>query len=409
MSLPAEVDPPPGRIASIDVLRGLDVLLMLFVNELAGVRGAPRFLLHTPPSGDGITITDVVFPAFLFIMGMAIPLAIGGRLARGQTRGGVARHVLTRGLALLVMGLLMVNGEHAGDHGPLSPELWNALLVVGIVMVWGTSAVAAARFVRALGMALLLLLALGYPASDGVGLLQLRPYYWGILGLIGWSYLVSAAVYLALGDRPAALVGGVVLLYCVYVGAEIGHVAWLNALEPHLIGRWIAAHAAVALSGTALGVGLVRERALGGAPSRIAKQALGHAAAFAAAGLLLHTAGKLDPGFWVNKVLATPPWCLLSSAWTCLAWTLVYWLVDVKGWRPWRVVSMAGENALVAYLLPLFLLSVFALSAPLFGGLNPYETLGRATSAGFVRAAVFAWVVVRLGGWLRSRGVRLQL
>ena len=57
------------RVLSIDVLRGLDVLLMLFVNEVAGVRGAPAFLLHTPHDADGMTITDVVFPAFLFIVG----------------------------------------------------------------------------------------------------------------------------------------------------------------------------------------------------------------------------------------------------------------------------------------------------------------------------------------------------
>ena len=81
------------RVLSIDVLRGLDVLLMLFVNEVAGVRGAPAFLLHTPHDADGMTITDVVFPAFLFIVGMAIPMALGGRLRREENRAAVWRHV----------------------------------------------------------------------------------------------------------------------------------------------------------------------------------------------------------------------------------------------------------------------------------------------------------------------------
>ena len=64
---------------------------MLFVNEMAGVKDTPAFLRHLPATADGMTITDVVFPAFLFITGMAIPLALGARLcARRFARRGVA-------------------------------------------------------------------------------------------------------------------------------------------------------------------------------------------------------------------------------------------------------------------------------------------------------------------------------
>src|SRR5512146_2932954 len=100
------MDRPP-RVIAIDVLRGLDVWLMLFVNEMAGVHGTPAWLLHKKASDDGMTITDVVFPAFLFIVGMAIPLALGGRLRRGEGKSSVWRHVLTRTAALLVMGVFM--------------------------------------------------------------------------------------------------------------------------------------------------------------------------------------------------------------------------------------------------------------------------------------------------------------
>ena len=114
------------RVLSIDLLRGADVLLMLFVNEVAGVTGAPAFLLHKPSDVDGMTITDLVFPAFLFIVGIVIPFALGGRLRRGEPRGEVWRHVLTRALALVVMGVLMVNAEH-GVSGVLSaPRLERA-------------------------------------------------------------------------------------------------------------------------------------------------------------------------------------------------------------------------------------------------------------------------------------------
>ena len=86
---PAPVAPRAPRVLSIDLLRGADVLLMLFVNEVAGVTEAPAFLLHKGADADGMTVTDLVFPAFLFIVGIAVPFALGGRLRRGESRLGV--------------------------------------------------------------------------------------------------------------------------------------------------------------------------------------------------------------------------------------------------------------------------------------------------------------------------------
>src|SRR2546426_7351596 len=96
------------RETSIDLVRGADVLLMLFVNEMAGVRGTPAFLLHKAHDVDGMTITDVVFPAFLFITGLAIPFALGGRLRRGDTGGGWGP-IPTPPIPPPVMGGLIVN------------------------------------------------------------------------------------------------------------------------------------------------------------------------------------------------------------------------------------------------------------------------------------------------------------
>jgi len=403
------------RIVSIDLLRGLDVLLMLFVNELAGVRGAPAFLLHTPSSADGMTITDVVFPAFLFITGMALPLALGARLRRGDTRASVWRHVLVRSAGLLVLGALMANAEHVSDDGLLSGELWNLLMTLAVVLAWQASArggepAGLARW-RWVGVALLVVLAFLYRGGDAGGVMQLRPHWWGILGLIGWAYLVAASVYLWSGERPGLLVGATALLYCLYLADEAGHAPSLVALHPLVnIGRNLGAHAGVTLSGTLLGVLLTRHRREGRAPHTFIAPALGYAVGLATAGWLLYALRDLDRAFWINKVLATAPWCLLTSGITTAVWLAVFALTDVGAFSTLpKVVAMAGENALVAYLLAPFLLSAFALSGSLLGGVNFYETLSQPVWLGILRSALFAYLVVRLCGALRSLGVRMQL
>jgi predicted acyltransferase len=201
----------------------------------------------------------------------------------------------------------------------------------------------------------------------------------------------------------------VALFYCVALAEAAGGRAWLGALRP-LVGPVIGTHGALVLAGALLGVLLARHRREGGSSWRFALRVVGFAVALGVAGGLLHSLNGLHTAFRVSKIHATLPWGLFSSALTCAAWALLFVLVDVVGWRRWpRSVTIAGENPLIAYLMAPFLLSVFALLASLSGGTNYYETLGQTTGVGLVRSAVFAWLVVRLSGWMRSRGVRVQL
>ena len=72
------------RILSIDVFRGFTIFMMVFVNDLAGVGNIPDWMKHMPADADAMTFVDVVFPAFLFIVGMAIPFAVKNRLEKGR-------------------------------------------------------------------------------------------------------------------------------------------------------------------------------------------------------------------------------------------------------------------------------------------------------------------------------------
>jgi len=277
-------------------------------------------------------------------------------------------------------------------------------MTVAVVLVFAEpGAEGRVRVWRWSGFVLLALLILVYRADGVSGWIQIRPYWWGILGLIGWAYLVAASAYLLAGERPAVLVGVVALLYLVALADEANAIGVLRAIRPVVhVGRALGAHGALVLSGAVLGLALRRHRAEARPAAGFVIPALGFALACAVAGGLVHALHDVHPAFEISKIRAT-------AAWTALAWTATYASVDVAGHGRWpRAIATAGENALVIYLLAPLLLSVFEVIGVGLGW-NPYESLGRSLAVGVVRSVVFAWVVVRLSGWMRARGLRLRL
>lgn len=85
----SEKDMKPERLASLDAFRGFDILVMTFVNYIAGMAAVPFILRHAPADMDAFTLTDVVFPGFLFILGVAIPLSLQKRIVQGDSLGRI--------------------------------------------------------------------------------------------------------------------------------------------------------------------------------------------------------------------------------------------------------------------------------------------------------------------------------
>jgi len=402
--------PSSRRLLSVDLARGLDVLLMLFVNEMAGVTGTPAFLRHVAPDVDGMTLTDVVFPAFLFITGMSIPLAIGARLRAGDARIRIVRHVVLRSASLIVIGVLMVNAEQGSAPGWLSPDGWNVLMTIAVLLVWQAPAGRLRRWrplLMALGAASLIALAFLYRSTEAAGIIQLRPQWWGILGLIGWSYLVAALVYLVAGNRPVVLGAASVLLYGLYFAEAFGLIGRMPYLHA---GSTVGSHAALVASGTAVMAWLTRHRDRGGAPGRVGWYAIAYGALLIAAGWLVHQFRDVHAAFWISKVQATPAWCLISGGITCVAWAILYEVVEIKGWRGWpRMIVTAGQMALLAYLIAPLLLSLFEMTAPLTGGVNLYGALGDQLIVGTIRSVLFACLVAWICGRMRTIGFEPRL
>lgn len=412
MSEPIQSSQSGGRIVSIDALRGLTILVMIFVNDLAGVTGTPAWMQHAHSGSDSMTFVDVVFPAFLFIVGMSIPFAIGRRLDRGERLWSIGRHVLTRTLGLLIIGVFMVNTESMED-GSLANNLWIFFMYLAVMLVWNELPREAgpkrriAVGVRMAGIALLVILAFLYRNPEASGWIQLRTSWWGILGLIGWAYLVACTVYIIFWKNLTALLGCAAILYCIFLADQVGFFTWIPILPDYVgIGSMWGSQAAITLSGVILGAILTPGSPAQSHGGRM-RWAFLYGLGLFITGVLLHSLRDVNEMFIIDKNAATPPWCLICSAITAWVWTAIYWLMDVRGWTCWAVIiAPAGQNPLFAYILAPILYAAYSLVG--LSGLY-FDTLGGQFAVGFWRSLAFTFFVTWLTGFLYKKGLRLRL
>src|SRR6202012_4188706 len=109
MSAPSETPWPsltaarPARLLSIDILRGLTIAFMILVNNNGDEHHAYWPLKHA--AWNGFTPTDLVFPTFLFLVGVSTVFSTASRLAQGATKTSIFLHTLRRGVILFLLGL----------------------------------------------------------------------------------------------------------------------------------------------------------------------------------------------------------------------------------------------------------------------------------------------------------------
>ena len=347
---------PRRRIVSIDAFRGLTILVMVFVNQLAGVSGVPQWARHMKADADAMSFVDVVFPAFLFIVGMSIPFALAQRQARGDDGVALQQHVLARTLGLVVLGLFMVNAEDGFNPArmPFNIGWWSLGLYLCTWLIWGVygSAAAGGRNTwRAVGVLGLLALACAYRGGPD-GKAWMTHQWWGILGLIGWSYLISASTYLAGRARISLLLAATAACVAFY---SLCHAfpadAWPNWADLTDCGGLVCETSLTLLGVATALVFLARpdERA----PLRRFGQAAALIVACVVAGALLR------PAYTISKIYASPTWCLYSAAICIALFAVLHALVDLRGHARWvRWVAPVASQPLVAYLIPFVVVGI---------------------------------------------------
>ncbi len=222
--------------------------------------------------------------------------------------------------------------------------------------------------------------------------------WYGILGLIGWAYLVAALVFLVFRTNRTAILGCMVLLMCLFVADKNGLFEgfWLHRIVG--IGGTLGSQAAIAVCGLLMGSMLTAADMTSlKARTRFTFWLI---AGCAAAALLLNRP------YGISKNNATPSWCLWACAITAALWYALYLISDV---RPVKIISrplaLAGQNVLLAYLISEMLpglLNALRLS-------DGFGQLAMNLPSAIARSTLCALVILVISASLNRIGFRLKL
>lgn len=389
------------RVLSIDIMRGLTLFLMLFVNDLY-VDGVPEWLVHTKADFDGMGLADWVFPGFLFMVGMAVPFAIQSRLKAGDTYPRVLVHIFVRTVSLLIIGIFMMNSSHLNSElAGINKNLWAILMYLSVFLIWN-------QYRNLSGTVLLLLKGIGFVGlialaavfrsgtPENVGWLQTG--WWGILGLIGWGYFVAAVVYLICKDSLLKTVVFWVLFLVLNMLSQLNLLDFLDTIKP-IFGVIIDGNVpSIVITGLVFSLIL----------RNLEKQDLTKfiIAGVVFGGAVLGLGFILRNWFIISKLMGTPSWAMICNGISVLVFMLLYIIIDVMGRKKWAAVfKPAGQNSLTTYLAPDILYHlIWMFSIPVL--FYKQSELQWVVVSGSI---VWAFAMIGFAALLSKIGIRLKL
>jgi predicted acyltransferase len=377
--------------------------VMIFVNALSGVQGLPWWTYHAHANEDVMTYVDMVFPFFLFVVGMSLPLSVSQRLKRNSSLPLLWMHVIVRSLSLLVLGLILANAERSDLRMPISGSTWAvialvcAMLYLNVYQKWERFP-AYSLVLRILGfVGVVISLAIFQGTGRDGHAVWLNFSYPEILGLIALSYLAVAILYIPTRRwRWAPPVWFVLLVsLCAFTTARIVTLPRHCSLYVWPFGN--GAMACIIMAGV-----ITSSIFLGAAARDNLRRTMTYAVSF---GVLMLAAGRALTPLGISKIRATPTWSLYSIGASVLLFTLLYWICDVKQWTRWTFfVRPAGSNTLLTYLLPD--LWYFLLSAM---GITIIDSSFNSGWQGVVKTFIFTFFILGIAWVLTKAKLRLQL
>jgi len=389
------------RLASIDVIRALTMYFMVFVNDLWTDKSIPEWLEHAPAKADAMGFADIIFPAFLFIVGLSIPFSQQSRLSRGESKFQVFQHIILRSIALIVMGFFQMNMENYSNQSLLPQSIWVILVTVSFFLIWmdyPKEKIKKIRWLQISGIVILILMAAIYKGNSPHGIIWMQPHWWGILGLIGWAYFACASISLFAEEKLVWLV--IFLGFFVFFNSAVmlhGPVfAGTFARFIDSFGLGNASNSSITILGVICAV-LYR---------KFSEKTIKIEVILILIAVILFSFGFATRPLWgISKIRATPSWTTICAAISILTFALLIFLVDKKGKENWfKAIKPAGTSTLTCYLLPYLheaiFLSIIGIHLPL---------IIRTGWMGAIKSLVFALIIVLITGWLEKRRLRLKI
>ena len=306
--------PPPAtssaRMISLDVLRGVTIAFMIMVNN----NGTHPYHPFEHSAWNGWTPTDLVFPTFLFLVGVTTVFSLESRFSRGDSPASMLPRILRRFILLVFFGLI-VNGfpyfnlAHLRIYGVLQ-RIAVCYLCASLLYLWDRR-----------------------PATKIVLLIVLLIGYWVLMRWVPVPGYGVPGRNMPFLDKDANIVAWLdrhIFPGRLYEGKRDpeGLLSDLPALATTLLGVLTA-------------LWLRTSRALGR-----------KCAGLLAGGVVCILLGELwNPWFPINKKLWTSSYVLFAGGCSLVLWALILWMVDLRGWKKrWTPFWLVfGTNAIAAY------------------------------------------------------------
>lgn len=363
------------RLLSLDVFRGLTIAGMILVNNPGDWGNIYPPLRHAV--WHGCTPTDWIFPFFLFIVGVAISIALGKRKDRGDAPSAMYRKIGYRALVIFALGLFLAafpKFKFEGNASLLNVHyvlLSIAMLAVFVREVFDQELFQQASYQQArkwLGYAALAaalgMLIIGWNHYQ-LGTLRIP----GVLQRIAVVYAIASLLFLHFSPR-AMFATGVILLLGYWGLMTLVPVPGGIApnLEPETnLGAWF--DRAVlgtqhlwsqsktwdpeGILSTIPAIGTAIAGILTGELLRSSKSGMEKVKWMLISGVILTVLGQVwNLAFPINKSLWTSSYVLYVGGLAQIFLGITYWIIDLKGWKAWsKPFEVYGTNALFAFVL----------------------------------------------------------
>jgi len=304
-----------NRLLSVDVFRGLTMAAMILVNNPGSWEYIYPPLEHA--HWNGCTPTDLIFPFFLFIVGMAIPFALGKRKLAGADNGKIIVKILRRSAILFALGLLSYLFPYFDFANMRIPGVLQRIAVVYF-------------------FASFIFLFFHKKGQRNIAVIILLGY---------WALMTLMPVP---GHGPANLNPDTNLAAWLDHSLMAGHM-WLEKSDPEGLLSTLPS-IATAILGILAGTWIKSRR-----------EEYQKVSGLLISGALLTLAGLAwDMVFPINKSLWTSSYVLYTGGLALTTFGIIYWLVDVKKSRNWTLPFTAyGANCLAVYMASGFVSSAF--------------------------------------------------